>query len=93
MWKYRSEIIFLLGILFACKASFCSDWASVVTSLALFGMHSADRFFTADRVDVKISARLKSCEENLAIVTTYVGQLKAGNSIKNGLLSGRTDVR
>lgn len=92
MWKFRAAAIFTLGLAFSAKAVLFSDWPSVAVAVALLAMHSADRFFSRDRAEVKLMERMKKCEDDLAIVTSFVGQLKAGASLKSSL-TGRLDGR
>lgn len=88
MWKIRGELIFVLGLAFSIKAVLFSDWPSVAVTIALLSMHSADRFFSRERAEIKLMERVKQLEENVATVTAFVGQLKAGANLTKSLTGG-----
>lgn len=88
MWKYRGALVFGLGLAFSAKAVAFSDWPSVAIAISLLAMHSADRFFALDRAETKLIERVRAAEENLAVVTAFVGQLKAGANLTKSLTSG-----
>ena len=88
MWKYRGEIIFGLALVYALKSIIRPDLASVAGLILMLGAHYVDRYFSADRVERKIIARVAAIEEDAKNTKNDIARVSMSLGIR-GANSGR----
>lgn len=81
-WKYRGVAIFSAAGLFALKSLGMPDAVSIIGFALCLGAHYVDRFFSAEREEVKINKRIKDMEETLKIVAADVTHVKMAAGIR-----------
>ena len=87
-WKYRSVAVFAFAGVFAAKSLWQPDYASVIGFALCLGAHYVDRFFSAERIEKKIEARMKEFEDGLKHANQEIGHVKMASGIRTGLSIG-----
>lgn len=75
MWKHRSPVIFIAALLFAIKTLVHSDAVSLTAMFVFLACHYLDRFFGADRAEVRIAAKLKGYEEEIKSLKNDISRI------------------
>lgn len=84
MFKYRDGVIFSLGLLFSVKAVTFTDAASVALALAFLAVHMVDRFYSAERVEAKIVARVTALEDTHKSFREDLSHVKLSQGMRSG---------
>lgn len=87
-WKHRSAAIFTVAGLFALKSLVRPDFASVIGFALCLGAHYVDRFFSAERIEKQLEARMKEFEDQLKHANQEIGHVKMAAGIRTGLIAG-----